>query len=42
MGKKRFLVLIIFAALVFTTMALKAQDLEIFEPFDVYTDSRER
>jgi len=42
MGKKRFLGLIVFAALVFTTMALKAQDLEIFEPFDVYTDKNAR
>ncbi len=38
MGKKRFLGLIIFAALAFTTMALQAQSVEFFEPFNVYTD----
>ena len=42
MGKKRFLGLIVFAALVFTTMALKAQDVEFFEPFNVYTDKNAR
>lgn len=42
MGKKRFLGLMIFAALVFTTMALQAQSVEFFEPFNVYTDKNAR
>ena len=42
MGKKRFLGLIVFAALVFTTMALQAQSVEFFEPFNVYTDKNAR
>jgi len=42
MGKKRFLGLITFAALVFTTMALQAQNVEFFEPFNVYTDKNAR
>jgi len=42
MGKKRFLGLIIFAALAFTTMALQAQSVEFFEPFNVYTDKNAR
>ncbi len=42
MGKKRFLGLIIFAALAFTTMALQAQNVEFFEPFNVYTDNNAR
>jgi hypothetical protein len=42
MGKKRFLGLMIFAALAFTTMALQAQSVEFFEPFNVYTDKNAR
>lgn len=42
MGKKRFLGLITFAALVFATMALQAQSVEFFEPFNVYTDKNAR
>jgi len=42
MGKKRFLGLITFAALVFTTMALQAQSVEFFEPFNVYIDKNAR
>ena len=38
MGKKRFIGLIVFVALIFTTMAIKAQEIEYFEPFNVYTD----
>lgn len=42
MGKKRFLGIIVSAALVFTTMALQAQSVEFFEPFNVYTDKNAR
>jgi len=42
MGKKRFLGLIVFAALSFTTIALMAQDVDYFEPFNVYIDKNAR
>ena len=42
MGKKRFLGLILFAAFVFSAMAISAQDIEYFEPFNVYTDKNAR
>jgi len=42
MGKKRLLGLIVFAALTFTAMALMAQDVDYFEPFNVYTDKNAR
>jgi hypothetical protein len=42
MGKKRFLGFVMLAAIIFTTVALKAQDVEFFEPFNVYTDKNAR
>lgn len=42
MGKKRFIGLIVFAVLIFTTMAIKAQEVTYFEPFNVYTDKNAR
>jgi len=42
MGKKRFIGLVVFAALLFTAMALKAQEVEYFQPFNVYTDKNAR
>ena len=42
MGKKRFLGLVVFAALLFAAMALKAQDVPYFEPFSVYSDKNAR
>jgi hypothetical protein len=42
MGKKRFLGLIVFAALIFAAVAIKAQDVPYFEPFNVYTDKNAR
>lgn len=38
MGKKRFISLIAVATLLFAVMALKAESVEYFEPFDVYSD----
>src|SRR3989338_7110637 len=42
MGKKRFLGLVVFAALIFTAMAIKAQEVNYFQPFDVYADRNAR
>ena len=42
MGKKRFLGLVIFAAVLFAAIAIKAQDVEYFQPFNVYTDKNAR
>ena len=42
MGKKRFLGLAIFVALLFGAIAIKAQDVAYFEPFNVYTDKNAR
>jgi len=42
MGKKRFLGFLLLAAVIFTTMALTAQAVEYFEPFNVYTDKNAR
>jgi len=42
MGKKRFIGFMVFAVLIFTTMAIKAQEVEYFEPFNVYTDKNAR
>ncbi|NQT90786.1 MAG: hypothetical protein HQ558_05985 [Candidatus Omnitrophica bacterium] len=42
MGKKRFLGFVVFVAMLFAAMAIKAQDIEIFEPFNVYTDKNAR
>lgn len=42
MGKKRFLGFVIFAAMLFAAMALKAQDVDYFEPFNVYTNKNAR
>ncbi len=42
MGKKRFIGMIVFVVLIFTTMAIKAQEVEYFEPFNVYTDKNAR
>lgn len=38
MGKKRFIGLVVLAISVFTTMAIRAQDVKWFEPFCVYTE----
>ena len=42
MGKKRFIGLIVFAAMLFTAMAIKAQEVAYFQPFDVYSDKNAR
>ncbi len=42
MGKKRFIGLVVFAALIFTAMVIKAQEVTYFEPFNVYTDKHAR
>lgn len=43
MGKREFLGFLVFVALIFTTMTLMAQeDIELFEPFNVYTDNATR
>lgn len=42
MGKKRLLGLIVFVGLLFTAMALKAQNVNYFEPLNVYTDKNAR
>jgi len=42
MGKKRFIGFMVFAVLIFTTMAIKAQEVEYFEPFNVYTERYDR
>ena len=42
MGKKRFIGLIVFAALLFTAMAIKAQEVTYFQPFNVYSDKNAR
>jgi len=42
MGKKRFIGLIVFVVLIFTAIAIKAQEVEYFEPFNVYTDKNVR
>lgn len=42
MDKKRFLGFVIFAVMLFAAMALKAQDVDYFEPFNVYTDKNAR
>ena len=42
MGKKRFMGLIVFSVLIFTTMAIKAQEVTYFEPFNVYTEKHAR
>ncbi len=42
MGKKRFIGLVVFAVLIFTAMAIKAQEANYFEPFDVYTEKHAR
>jgi len=38
MGKKRFLGLTIFAVVLFAAIAIKAQEVSVFEPFNIYTD----
>lgn len=42
MGKKRFLGFVVFAAMLFSGLALKAQDVDYFKPFDVYSDRSAR
>lgn len=42
MGKKRFIGMLVFAVLVFTAMAIKAQEVNYFEPFNVYTERNAR
>jgi len=42
MGKKRFIGLVVFAVLIFTAMAIRAQGLAYFEPFNVYTEKNAR
>lgn len=42
MGKKRFIGLVVFAVLIFTAMAIKAQEVTYFEPFNVYTEKHAR
>jgi len=41
-GKKRFLGIIAFAAFSFTAIALLAQDVSYFEPFNIYSDKGAR
>jgi hypothetical protein len=42
MGKKRFFGLLLLAAITFTAMAIKAQEVTYFEPFNVYSDKNAR
>jgi hypothetical protein len=42
MGKKRFIGFVVFAVMLFAAMALKAQDIGQFEPFNIYTDKNAR
>jgi len=42
MGKKRFIGLVVFVVLIFTSIAIKAQEVNYFEPFNVYADKSAR
>lgn len=42
MKKKRFMAIIVITMVLFTAIALKAESVEYFEPFDVYTEKNAR
>ncbi|MFH0732767.1 MAG: hypothetical protein V2A72_07605 [Candidatus Omnitrophota bacterium] len=42
MGKKRFIGCIVFVVMIFMAMTIKAQEVNYFEPFNVYSDKNAR